>query len=127
MEDVQRYGLKKRHLNKFKKSVGRYYVKSIDEKSYKSDLCLKYQKRFKRYKDSLFTFLDGDNIPWHNNTAENALTHIILQENISRVFHKSVIQDFLILLGIRQSCKFHNKSFLKYLLSGKEISDYFSN
>lgn len=127
MEDVQRYGLKKRHLNKFKKSVTRFYVKSIEKKTYKSDLCLKYQKRLKRFEDSLFTFLEGDNIPWHNNTAENALTHIILQENISRIFHRTVIQEFLILLGIRQSCKFHNKSFLNYLLSGQTISEYFSN
>jgi hypothetical protein len=107
--------------------VERYYVKSIDEKSYKFDLCLKYQKRFKRYKDSLFTFLEEDNIPWHNNTAENALRHIILQEKTSGRFYKSVINDYLTLLGIRQSCKFQKKSFLKFLISGKEIFDYFSN
>jgi hypothetical protein len=126
MEAVQRYGLKKRHLNKFKKSVDKFYIQAITNQVYKSDLCTKYQGRFIRYRESLFTFLEHDNVPWHNNPAENALRHITLQSNISRVFHASVINEYLTLLGIRQSCRFQKKSFLKFLISGETSLDNFS-
>jgi hypothetical protein len=46
-------------------------------------LTLKYQKRFIRYRNSLFTFLDHDAIPWHNDTAEGAMRHVAKQRDIS--------------------------------------------
>lgn len=122
MEAIQRYGLKNRHLNKFKKKVDRFYDNVISN-SYESDICSKYQERFIRYRKSLFTFLDHDSIPWHNNPAESALRHVILQMDISRTFHKSVIESYLTLLGMKQSCKLQNKSFLKFLLSNKAEVD----
>ena len=125
MEAVQRYGLKKRHLNKFKKNVNKFYINTITENIYKSELCLKYKERFSRYRESLFTFLEYDGILWHNNIAESALRHIILQENISGIFHKSVIDDYLVMLGVRQTCRFQDKSFLKFLLSGEKDIDKF--
>ena len=70
METVQRYGLKKRHLHKFMKQVNDFYTRVITDKQYKSDLVCTYQKRFVRYRDSLFTFLEQDDIPWNNNAAE---------------------------------------------------------
>ncbi len=120
MEAIQRYGLKKRNLNKFKRTVGKSYDSTIIDHSYRSDLCLKYQTRFIKYRESLFTFLEHDGIPWHNNPAENALRAITLQLDISGVLHKSVIDEYLLLLSIKQTCKFQDKSFLKFLLS-KEI------
>ena len=121
MEAVQKYGLKNRHLNKFRKRVERFYLSSIIERSYKSERCLKYQERFKRYKESLFTFLQHDGIPWHNNPAESALRHIILQENISGIFHEVAIKEYLTLLGLKQSCKCQKRSFLRFLLSGEKL------
>jgi hypothetical protein len=120
MEAIQRYGLKKRNLNKFKRTVGKSYDSTIIDHSYRSDLCLKYQTRFIKYRESLFTFLEHDGIPWHNNPAENALRAITLQLDISGVLHKSAIEEYLRLLSIKQTCKFQDKSFLKFLLS-KEI------
>ncbi len=58
MEAVQRYGLKKWHLSKFKIEVEKFYRKCIKDRRYKFELALKYQKRFERYKESLFTFLE---------------------------------------------------------------------
>src|SRR4029453_6017696 len=58
---------------KFEQQVEIFYRKVIVDKKYKSDLVLTYQKRFIRYKDSLFTFLTEDGIPWHNNTAERGI------------------------------------------------------
>ncbi|MFC1717191.1 TM0106 family RecB-like putative nuclease, partial [Candidatus Poribacteria bacterium] len=125
MEAVQKYGLRRRHLNKFRKPVDRFYKKMIVNKHYKSDLVLKYQKRFIRYRDSLFTFLEYNDIPWHNNTAERAISQIVLQRKISRSFSKSVTPDFLRLLSIRQTCRFQGKPFFKFLFSGEKDIDQF--
>ena len=127
MDVIQKYGLKKRHLNKFKKTVEVFYFNTINNHSYKSYLCSKYQDRFIKYRESLFTFLELDGIPWHNNPAENALRAIILQLDISMVLHESVIEEYLVLLSIKQTCKFQNKSFLKFLLSKEKDVDLFKN
>ena len=62
-----KYGLKKRHLSKFTKEVDKFYERVINNRYYKSDLTIKYQNRFIRYRNSLFVFLQEDGIPWHNN------------------------------------------------------------
>jgi len=119
MEAVQKYGLKKRNLYKFKQDTDRFYKKIINDKLYKSDLTKIYQKLFIRYQDSLFTFLEQDGIPWHNNTAERAIRHVAKQRAISASFHASVMKNYLVLLGIKQACRFQGKSFFKFLLSGE--------
>ena len=124
-ETIQQYGLKKRNLNKFRKTVDNFYASNIDNRSYKSDLCSKFQSRFVKYRESLFTFLVQDNIPWHNNPIENALRAITLQLDISKVLHESVIEDYLMLLSIKQTCKYQEKSFLKFLLSEEKDVDLF--
>ena len=116
-EAVEKYELKKKHLNKFKKSVEQFYKKNIVDKDYKSELTIKYQKRFQRYKESLFTFLEQDSIPWNNNTAERALRHLAVQRKISGTFYEHSVPQYLQLLGIAQTCRFQDKSFLKFLIS----------
>jgi len=103
---VQKYGAKKYHLNKFMKSIETFYDCVITDKYYKSEVTTKYQKRFARYRESLFTFLQHDGIPWHNNTAETALRHLTTQEQISGTFHEATTHNYLVLLGIRQACRF---------------------
>ena len=61
-----------------------------------------------------------DGIPWHNNTAENAIRHLAVQRKISGSFFKKVALQYLLLLGITQTCRFQDKSVLKFFLS-KEI------
>ena len=78
-QTILKYGSKKRHLNKFKKPIDQFYKKRIDHQAYKFEVTLKYQKRFQRYRDSLFIFLEEDNIPWNNNMAERALRHLAVQ------------------------------------------------
>jgi len=119
MEAVQKYGLKKRNLYKFKQDIDRFYQRIINDKPYKYDLTKKYQKLFVRYHDSLFTFLEQDGMPWHNNTAERAIRHVAKQRAISTSFHASVMKNYLVLLGIKQACRFQGKSFFKFLLSGE--------
>ncbi len=125
MEAVKIYGLRKRNLHKFQKNVELFYRELIDTKRYKSEIVIKYQKRFIRYRESLFTFLKYDGIPWHNNTAERSIRHIVKQQAISGNFHESVTHHYLSLLGIRQACRFQGKSFLKFLFSGETNLDEF--
>jgi len=78
-----------------------------------------------RYKDSLFTFLEKDGISWHNNPAEWAIRPIAKQRAISSSFTALAIEDYLVFLGIRQTCRSQNKSFFKFLFSGETDLDQF--
>ena len=122
-EDVERYGLKARFLKKHMKVVDRFYQQTIDGVQNKCEIVQKYQKRFARYRESLFLFLIEDGIPWNNNMAERALRHIAIQRKISGSFFKSGATNYLKLLGILQTCRFQDKSFLKFLLSGERDVD----
>jgi hypothetical protein len=122
---VHLYGLSKAYLSSFSAQVDSFYENMILGKTYQSDVALKYQKRLKKYRDSLFTFINYDGIPWNNNMAERALRHLVVQENISKTFYKSVFPDHLLLLGIMQTCRFQQKSFLKFLISReKDVDSY---
>jgi hypothetical protein len=125
MKAVQEHGLKRKHLEKFKPEVERFYDKNIIGRRYKSELTLKYQNRFARYRGSLFTFLEHDDIPWHNNTAERAIRHLAKQKEISGSFHENGMRDYLVMLGIKQTCRFFEKSFFKFLFSGEKDIDKF--
>jgi predicted RecB family nuclease len=124
-EAVERHGLKKRHLSKFKKAVDRFYQKTIVARVYESEVTCAFQKRFDRYKDSLFVFLTEDNIAWNNNMAERAIKELAVQRKISGSFSKRVAPQYLLLLSIAQSCKFQGKAFLKFLLSLEKDVDAF--
>ena len=119
LEAVEKFGLKKRHLNKFLPCVEHFYECVINAR-YKSDLAIKYQKRFLRYRSSLFVFLTENGIPWNNNAGERAIRHLAVQRKISGSFFESMTPHYLRLLGIMQTCRFQEKSLLKFLLS-KEI------
>ena len=125
MTDVQKYGLKHRHLNKHKPAVQRFYKLVIDSRNHKDETVQKYKKRFIRYQESLFRFLDDDDIPWNNNMAERALRHLAVQRKISGSFHKRVAEHYLVLLGIAQTCRFQEKSFLEFLISCEKDVDNF--
>jgi predicted RecB family nuclease len=123
--EVDRYGLKAWHLRKFLKDVERFYYKHIIEGEYTSEPVRTFQKRFDRYRDSLFTFLTHDGIPWENNMAERAIRQLAVQRKISGSFFKRVAPQYLLLLAISQTCRFQGKSFLKFLLSKETDLDSF--
>jgi predicted RecB family nuclease len=125
LQDVQRYGLKARHLHKHKVLVDRFYRDKIETGQCSSEVTMRFKTRFQRYRESLFLFLEEDSIPWNNNTGERALRHLAVQRKISGFFFKSFASRYLVLLGIAQTCRFQNKSFLKFLLSGEmDVDDF---
>jgi len=125
MVDIEKYGLKQRHLNKHKRVLERFYKRAIDGVFYQDEVTQKYQKRFIRNRESLFMFLDGDGIPWNNNMAERASRHLAVQRKVSGSFFKRIAVHYLRLLGIAQSCRFQKKSFLNFLISGAKDIDQF--
>jgi hypothetical protein len=125
LEAIDRYGSKAWHLRKFLKDVERFYDKHVTGREYGSELVRTYQKRFARYRDSLFTFLAADGIPWNNNMAERAIRQLAVQRKISGSFFKRVAPQYLLLLALAQTCRFQGKSFLKFLLSKEQDVDRF--
>lgn len=124
-ETVEKYGLKSRYLKKYKKDIDGFYKNFINDRYYQSELVIKYQKRFIRYREKLFTFMEEDGIAWHNNRAESAIRHFTKQRDISGSFFESFTHSYLTLLGITQTCKFQGKSLLKFLLSEEKDIDTF--
>ena len=125
LEAIDRRGLKAKHLRTFKKQVDEFYATVIEGREYTLDVTKKYQKRFVRYRESLFRFLDEDGIPWNNNTAERAIRHLAVQRKISGVLYPRGAAGYLVVLGVAQTCRFQEKSFLKFLLSKETDVDSF--
>ena len=117
--------MSKLKLRKFNKDVNRFYAKNVTGKEYRSELAETYRKRFDRYRNSLFTFLGQDGIPWNNNMAERAIRQLAVQRKISGSFFKRSAGHYLLLLGISQTCRFQEKSFLRFLLSKDTDVDSF--
>jgi hypothetical protein len=117
LEDVRRFGLKGRYLGKHRSRVDRFYREKIVGQASVHDTIMRYRKRFERYKESLFAFIENDGIPWHNNAAERALRHLAVQRKISGAFSEQGAIDYLRLLAIAQTCRFQRKSFLGFLRS----------
>jgi len=124
-DDVGKYGLKARNLRKHTQVVKRFYARCIDKNIYECEIVAKYQKRFIRYRDSLFLFIEEDAIPWNNNGAERAIRHLAVQRKISGSFYRELTRKYLRLLGIGQTCRFQEKSFLRFLTSGKKDVDQY--
>lgn len=119
VKTIDRFGLKKIHLNKHKRDVERFY-EELFATAFKSEIAQYYQKRIEKYKDKLFVFLDYDGVPWNNNTAENAVKLIASRRKImGTAFTEDGIKDYLILLSIYQTLRYRQVSFWTFLLSGE--------
>jgi len=57
--------------------------------------------------------------------AERAIRHLAVQRKISGAFFEHSARQYLVLLGIAQSCRFQNRSFLRFLMSGERDVDSF--
>jgi hypothetical protein len=124
LRTVEHFGHKSRFLKKFRNPVKQFY-REIVMKPCISELVGRYQKRFHRYRHSLFTFLSHDGVGWNNNAAERALRHLAVQRKISGSFTESGARTFLVLLGIAQTCRFQGKSMLQFLSSDEKDVDKF--
>jgi hypothetical protein len=125
VQTIDRFGLKRVHLNKHNKDVQVFYS-ALSSAEYKSELARYYQKRMLKYKEKLFVFLNYDGVPWNNNTAENAVKLIAARRKIMGTpFTEAGIKDYLVLLSIFQTLRYHRASFWDFLLSGEADVDAF--
>jgi hypothetical protein len=84
---------------------------------FSSSAAQKYQKRFEKNGEKLFTFLDYDGVPWNNNNAEHAIKAFAKHRRISGGrFTEGSIREYLIMLSILQTCEYNNVDVLRFLL-----------
>ena len=126
VETIDRYGLKKRYLGKHKRDVDNFFTDFVDKES-DSEILEKYQKRFKKYREKLFLFLNHDGVPWNNNNAEHAIKPFTKyrRDNNGKVTEKT-LSEYLVLLSIQQTCEYRGLNFLEFLKSGEKSIENFS-
>jgi len=124
---VERHGLKKRFLRKFRTSVDHFYNHLAEHNI--GEAAGKLIERLQKYRNRMFTFLEFDNVPWNNNNAEHAVKAFALQRRvIEGVTTERGLQDSLVLLSVCQTCKCKKIDFLNFLRSGsKDIDDFMIN
>lgn len=125
IETVDKRGLKAYFLKKHERDVNRFYNKFISKDS-NSEMVQKYQTKFKKNRQRLFTFLKFDGVPWNNNGAENAIKGFAtFRALVGGLSTEVSIKDSLILLSIAQTLKNNDASLLKFLVSEeKSINQY---
>ena len=126
IETIDRFGLRRRYLNKHKHEVDCYYRK-IAKFDVKSDVVAKYRTRFEKNRAKLFTFLDYDGVPWNNNNAEHAVKAFARIRHVLRGSSTDKgLRDYLVLLSICETCKARGINFLEFLRSRESDIDVFS-
>jgi len=123
IETVDRYGLTKNRLQKHK-SAAIAFIEKVSKHPVSSEAAIKYQKRIDKYGYRLFTFLDYDYVPWHNNNAEHAIHAFARYRRFAdgRFTIKSV-SDYLAILSVFQTCEYRGLNVLDFLLSGESNLD----
>jgi hypothetical protein len=123
---IDKFGLKKRHLGRFRKPADKF-VSSTIERTFVSRIAEGYQQRIAKHRDKLFEFLKHDNIAWSNNNAEHAIKRFaMLRRSIGNTSTGSGIQEYLILLSICETLRRKHLSFLRFLLSQSVDLDRFT-
>jgi hypothetical protein len=127
VETVDRFGLKRHYLKKHLVNVRRFYkwVRKIEARSEVVEKC---KQRFEKNSDKLFTFLRYDGIPWNNNNAEHAIKAFArLRDVIEGICTAKAVQEYLIILSVRQTCVYQGIDFLDFLRSGEKSVEAFAN
>lgn len=117
IDTVDRYGLKRWYLHKHKKPALRF-LKNVCSHEFSSEVAQKYQKRFKKSGEKLFTFLDYNGVPWNNNNAEHAINWFAKYRRFADgLFTERSLKELLLILSVFQTCEYNNINVLKFLLS----------
>jgi hypothetical protein len=127
IDTIEKYGLKRRNLNKHKKTVNNFFD-TINCARYETELAQKYQKRFKKNQDKLFTFLYYDGVPWNNNNAEHAIKYFAdYRKRIDFQITETGLINYLILLSIYQTCRYKGLNFMNFLVSKEKNIERFAS
>lgn len=126
IETVDRHGLKKRFLGKFRNSVDQFYKRLVGDGA--GEAGQKLIERLQKNRNKMFTFLEFDNVPWNNNNAEHAVKAFALHRRvIDGLTTEKALRDTLVLLSVCETCKCKKIDFLDFLRSGSMNIDDFVN
>lgn len=126
VDTIDRHGLKKRSLHKHIVEV-EHFFEFLDATDFKSDTALKCKQRFEKNRDTLFTFLMYDGVPWNNNNAEHAIKAFArLRDVISGISTKKGVDEYLTLLSVAETCEYQGLDFLNFLRSGETDIESFA-
>jgi predicted RecB family nuclease len=116
VETVDRYGLKKVHLGKHKRSAERFLT-DVAALRCSTEVGSALKKRIEKNRDKLFTFLDHDGVPWNNNNAEHAVRAFTRLRNGMATSTPRGTTDYCILLSLQQTLRCRGIGFLNFLRS----------
>jgi predicted RecB family nuclease len=115
IDTVDRYGLKKIHLQKHFSDTEKFFHQFI-ECTYKSELANKCSKRFQKHWGQLWAFLKSDGVPWNNNNAEAAVKAFAqYRRGVKGMIAEKGLREYLKILSIAQTCRYRNIKFLSFL------------
>jgi hypothetical protein len=116
---IDRRGLKRHWLAKHRKQVAAFF-RHLGSGPYTSEVAETYRNRFLRHRDTLFTFLEYDGVPWNNSNAEHAIRRFAYYREVTvAMLNEASLTHYLVLLSILQTCKSRGVGFLPFLLSGE--------
>jgi uncharacterized protein YprB with RNaseH-like and TPR domain len=125
VQTIDKYGLKERYLHKHRREVDTFF-EEVSSTVYVSEVSKQYQARFEKNRNTLFTFLDYDNVSWNNTYAEHAIKLLATHRNKNiDFFRASRMDEYLRIMSIYQTCEYKKVSLLKFLLSKEtDMDDY---
>ena len=96
------------------------------ERGFRTEAAAKWGERLNKNSERLCTFLRFDQVPWNNNNAEHAIKAFArLRRVIAGSSTVIGLEDYLVLLGISETCKYQGLDFLDFLRSGeKDIAKF---
>ncbi|MCX6982781.1 MAG: IS66 family transposase [Verrucomicrobia bacterium] len=120
VDTIDRFGLKTRYLRKHGHCVSGFF-RFLSKQDYATEIAARYRDRFERNRQTLFTFLEYDGVSWNNNTAEHAIKSLaILRKAMGGSSTRAGTDDYLVLLSVRETCKYMGVDFLDFLRSGEK-------
>ena len=122
VETIDRYGLKKYHLRKHRRSV-EWFFTDVVALHCTTETGTALQKRIEKNREKLFTFLEHDGVPWNNNNAEHAVRAFIRLRNVMSTSTPNGTTDYCILLSLQQTLRYRGAGFLDFLRSGRTEID----
>jgi hypothetical protein len=114
VETIDRYGLKRRHLGKHKRSAERF-LEDVAALPCTTEVGSALKKRIDKNRDKLFTFLEYDDVPWNNNNAEHAVRAFTRLRNVMVTSTPKGTREYCTLLSVQQTLRYQSKGFLDFL------------
>jgi len=97
-------------------------MKALLEKEWTDEETIRISKELRKRQDMLFTFMEYEGVPWHNNDAERAIRQGVLHRKISggrRTWTGAEI--FEVVLSVYETTKKRGQRFMGMLKKKLEI------